>query len=148
VIRAVHARYVLDASVAAKWFTRHSEADRERAIALRDLHRSGRCRLVIPEFALLEVLNAVRYSPRADEEDTAVALAVLRDLQLEIERLDSDLLRKAVATGWAYGVALHDALYVALAERLGFPLVTSDHRLLRSMQGHSIVLSLRDLEFK
>ena len=64
-IRATHARYVLDASVAAKWFTRHDETDRHKAVALRALHQSGRCTLVVPEFSLLEILNAVRFSVRA-----------------------------------------------------------------------------------
>jgi predicted nucleic acid-binding protein len=145
VIQAVHTRYVVDASVAAKWFTRHGEADREKALALREFHRARRCRLVFPEFGLLEVLNAIRFSPRAEEADTAAALAVLSDLQLQIEPMDWDLLRKATAIAWAYGVALSDAAYVALAERLGFPFLTADEALLKRMNGHSIVLRLRDL---
>lgn len=146
-IQAVHAQYVLDASVAAKWFTRHDEADREKAIALRELHRTRRCRLVVPEFGLLEILNAVRYSPRAKEADTTAALSVLSDIHLQIERLDPDLLRKATAIAWAYGIALYDAAYVALAERLGFPFLTADDALLKKTKGHSIVLRLRDMEF-
>ncbi len=146
-IQAVHARYVVDASVAAKWFTRHQEGDREEALALRELHRSRRCRLIVPEFALLEVLNAVRFSARAGEGDVLAALAVLDDLQLQIEPLNWDLLRKAVAIAWAYRIAVYDAAYVALAERLGFPFLTADEALLRKMTGHSIVLRLRELGF-
>jgi predicted nucleic acid-binding protein len=147
VIQAIHARYVVDASVAAKWFTRHEEGDREKALALRELHRSRRCRLVVPEFGLLEVLNAVRFSARAGEADVLAALGVLGDLQLQIEPLNWDLLRKAIAIAWAYRVAVYDAAYVALAERLGFPFLTADEVLLRKMKGHSIVLRLRELEF-
>lgn len=145
-IQAIHARYVLDASVAAKWFTRQEEADREKALALRDLHRNRGCRLTLPEFGLLEILNAIRFSPRAREADTTEALALLGDLQLQLEPVDRDLLRKATAIAWAYGVALYDAAYVALAERLGFPLLTADDALIRKMKGHSIVLRLQDVE--
>lgn len=145
-ILAVHARYVLDASVAAKWFTRHEERDRDKALALRDRHRTRKCRLVLPEFGLLEVLNAVRYSARADESDVAVALDTLRDLQLQIEPLDWDLLRKSVAIAYGYKVALYDASYVALAERIGFPLLTADEAMTRKLKGHSIVIHLRDIE--
>ncbi len=147
-IPAAHPGYVLDASVAAKWFTRHEEPDRENALALRSLHRSHRCRLLMPEFGLLEVLNAIRFSRRADEADGAAALSALENLQLEVAPLDWDLLRKANAIAWAYRVPLYDATYVALAERSGFPLVTADESLTRGMKGHSIVLRLRDLEFK
>ena len=96
---------------------------------------------------MLEVLNAVRYSPRAKEADTTAVLSVLSDLHLQIEHLDLDLLRKATAIAWGYGVALYDAAYVALAERLGFPYLTADDALIKKMKGHSIVLRLREIEF-
>ncbi len=146
-IRATHARYVLDASVAAKWFTRHEEADREKAVALRALHLAGRCVLVLPEFSLLEIVNAVRYSGRADEGDAIQALGLLEKLRLGIIPLDWELLRKATAIAWGFQVSLYDASYVALAERLGSPFLTADEALVRKMKGHSIVLRLRDLEF-
>lgn len=144
-IQAVHACYILDASVAAMWFTRHG--DREKALALRDLHRRRRCRLVVPEFALLEIINAVRFSRRAKEADTSAALAALRDLDLQIELVEWDLLRKATAISWGYQVALYDAVYVALAERQGFPLLTADEVLVKKMKGHSIVLRLKEMDF-
>jgi predicted nucleic acid-binding protein len=147
VIRATHARYVLDASVAAKWFTRHDEAERPKAVALRGLHQSGTCTLVVPEFALLEILNAVRFSARADEADASRALGLLEQLRLEVVHLDWGLLRKATAIAWAYQVALYDAAYVALAEREGFPLLTADEVMARKLAGHGIVIRLRDLEF-
>jgi len=147
VIKATHARYVLDASVAAKWFTKHDEADREKALALRELHRTRQCSLVLPEFGLLEILNAIRFSPRAAEADTSAALAALRDLELQVELVDWDLLRKATAISWTYKVALYDAVYVALAERQGFPFLTADEVLLKKMKGHSIVLRLREMDF-
>lgn len=146
-IRATHARYVLDASVAAKWFTRHDEAHRTKAIALRALHQSGRCTLVVPEFSLLEILNAVRFSARAEEADANLAVGFLERLRLEIVPLDWELLRKATAIAWAYQVALYDAAYVALAERQGFPLLTADEVLVKKMKGHGIVVRLGELEF-
>lgn len=145
-IRATHARYVVDASVTAKWFTRHAEADRHKSLALRALHLSGRCTLVVPEFSLLEILNAVRFSERAEEADAIRALEFLEKLRLEVVPVDWDLLRKATAIAWAYRVALYDAAYVALAERLGFPFLTADEDMARKMQGHSAVIRLRDLE--
>ncbi len=146
-IRAAHPKYVLDASVAAKWFTRHDEPQRQKAVALRTLHLSGRTRLVIPEFALLEILNAVKYSERAEEVDAANALGLLERLRLEIVPLDWELLRKATAIAWAYRIALYDAAYVAVAERLGFPLLTADEAMTKKMTGHNIVIRLADVEF-
>lgn len=146
-IGASHARYILDASVAAKWFTRHDERDREKAVALRALHQTGRTTLSLPEFSLLEILNAVRFSDRAEEADATRALSLLERLHLDVVPLDWDLLRKATAIAWAYRVALYDAAYVALAEREGFPLVTADDAMVKKLKGHSIVVRLADLDF-
>lgn len=145
-VPAYHRGYVVDASVAAKWFVQRGEADRDRALSIRARFMAGQCRLIMPEFGLLEIANAIRYTPRAKEADAAVALEVLRDLNLELHQTSWDLLRKANAIAWAYRIAVYDATYVALAEIVGFPLVTADEALVRDMKGHSIVLRLRDLE--
>jgi predicted nucleic acid-binding protein len=148
VIPAHHAGYVLDASVIVKWFLHQQEADRDRALALRDLHISGRSTIYIPGLALLEVLNAVRFSPKADEEAGETALETLQDLNLETKSADVNLLRKANAIAWAYKVTVYDALYVALAEQLGFPFITADDVMVKKFKGHSIVVPLRELEIK
>ena len=144
-ITAHHAGYVLDASVIVKWFLHHQEADRDRALALRDLHISGRSKIYIPQLALLEVLNAIRFSPKADEEDGTTALETLQDLHLEMKSADTDVLRKANAIAWAYKITIYDALYVALAEQIGSPLITADEAMLRKLKGHNIVVPLREL---
>lgn len=147
-IPAHHGAYVLDASVVAKWFVGHEEADRDRALALREIHITGHSSLFVPEFALLEILNAIRFGPKAKEEDGAVALELLRDLNLKIEPANFDLLRKANAIAWAYKIAIYDAVYVALAEQLGHPLITADDAMVKKLKGHSIVVPLHELEFR
>jgi predicted nucleic acid-binding protein len=99
VITAHHAGYVVDASVIVKWFLVHQEADRDRALALRNLHISGRSTIYIPRLALLEVLNAIRFNPKANEEDGETALETLHDLNLETKSADVNLLRKG-AWSW------------------------------------------------
>lgn len=143
---AYHSGYVLDASVAAKWFVRHGEDDRDRALLLRGMHADGRLELIMPEFGLLEIVNAIRFSPKAREEDGAAALDLLQDLSIRLEPLNWRILRKANAIAWAYRTAIYDAVYVALAESAGFPLLTADEALVKKMKGHSIVLRLADLE--
>lgn len=147
-ISAHHAGYVLDASVIVKWFLHHQEADRDRALALRDLHISGRSTIYIPRLALLEVLNAIRFNPKADKETGEAALEALQDLDLEIKPGDVNVLRKANAIAWAYKITIYDALYVALAEQVGYPLITADEVMVKKLQGHSIVVPLRDLDLK
>jgi predicted nucleic acid-binding protein len=148
VITAHHAGYVLDASVLVKWFLHQQEADRERALALRDLHISGRSKIFVPHLALLEILNAVRFSSTGGEEDGETALGALHDLHLEVKPPEFDLLRKTNAIAWAYKITIYDALYVALAEQVGYPLITADEVMIKRLTGHSIVIPLNELEFR
>ena len=143
-----HAGYVVDASVLVKWFLHEKEADRDRALALRDLHISGRSTIYVPELAFLEVLNAIRFSSKADEEDGETALETLQDLNLEAKSASGDLLRKTNAIAWAYKITIYDALYVALAEQIGYPVITADEVMIKKLRGHSIVVPLRELEIK
>ena len=147
-ISAHHAGYVIDASVLMKWFLYQQEADRDRALALRELHISGRSTIYIPQLALLELVNAVRFAPKAKEEDGEMALEAVRDLHLEVKPPEYDVLRKANAIAWAYKTTIYDALYVAHAEQVGYPLITADETMIRKLAGHSIVVPLRELEFK
>lgn len=144
-ISTYHAGYVVDASVLVKWFK--EEEDRDLALGLRELHTSGRSTLFVSELTFLEILNAIRYGSKAAEEDCAEALHVLQNLHLQVKPIEFDTLRKANAIAWAYKVTIYDALYVALAEQLGYPLITADEVMVKKLKGHSIVVPLRDLEF-
>ena len=144
-IPGYHVGYVLDASVAVKWFAERAEADRDRALAIRARHIAGRVRLFVPWSFPLEVANAIRLGHRFSEADVIAAVQALDDLRLDIEAIDFNLLRKTVAIAFAYKLTIYDAVYVAVAEAVGFPLLTADDALLKKMRGHSIVLRLRDL---
>jgi predicted nucleic acid-binding protein len=144
-IAPYHASYVLDASVAFKWFSMRREQNWEVALALRDRHVAGKCRLIVPHFFFLEMLSVIRFHTPATEEDASRTLEVLEHLNLKIEPLSPDLLRKTNAISWSYGTSIYNAAYVALAEIVGFPLVTADDALVKKMRGYSIVLRLKDL---
>jgi len=148
VVTPYHQGYVIDASVLTKWFVEHDEPDRDQALGLKDLHVEGRSTIHVTELTFLEVLNAIRFGSRAKEEHGARAIAGLEELHLEVSNTDFQLLRKANAIAWAYKITIYDALYVALAEQLGYPLITSDQAMVKKLKGHSIVVPLRELEFK
>ena len=147
-IPAYHAGYVVDASVGVKWFVREREADREVALSLRQRHIEGAARMIVPELFLLEVPNAIKTGRKSTEEELAEVLTTLADLDVQVEQHTQRVLRKTNAVAWAYNLTWYDAVYVALAETLGFPCVTADEALLRKMKGHSIVLRLKDLAFE
>jgi len=134
--------YVLDASVVLAWF---AEAERcPQARLIRQRHILGRCRLILPDLALMETVIILRARPFFTEADVRAALTQLEALQLDVQSLSWDLARKAVAIAEAYGIGLTCAVPVALAESLGCPLLTTDGTLVETLKGYSLIVNLAE----
>ena len=137
---------VADASVLVKPFTRHDEADRAKALALLGAHADRRCRIVLPEFARFEILNAIRFGRLAIAAHTGEALLALRDFGLHFSGIDHRTIERAVGLSWTHNLSIYDAAYVALAESLEAPFVTADTKLANRLRGHRLVVRLADFE--
>jgi predicted nucleic acid-binding protein len=117
---------VVDASVLVEYLTggEHVQAAR-RAI--------GRERWVwAPALIDAEVGNALRRQVRAEEISARKAGAAIEDfLEMRLQRVPH---RSLVDRAWQLrdNISFYDALYVALAEGLGAPLLTLDKRLTRA----------------
>jgi predicted nucleic acid-binding protein len=115
-------RYVVDASVAIKWFLPepHSEA------ALRLQHSTHR--LHAPAFVMLELGNVLTKKIRRGEltqEETKIILKDLKHIPLQ-RHPDMRLFRPAYALALDTHRSLYDCLYLALAEAIDGKMVTAD----------------------
>ncbi len=131
---------MVDASVAFKWLVPDSaEDDVPAAKALLVEHMEGRAKIVIPPLLYYEVGNILLFGrSRPPIEQTADALSDLFSIPLEVV---SPTLGRAEATlrlASLRGLSYYDATYVALAEMLDCPLITSDRRLAQRVRatGH------------
>ncbi len=124
----------VDASVVVPLVTREPEGS-PFMMAWRRWHESGQ-RPIAPSLLMYEVANAlyryVRYGVLLPEE-AADALEAVLNLGIEL-RGDAELHRRALALGRELDlVAIYDAHYLALAERLEAELWTADRRLHRAV---------------
>ncbi len=123
---------VVDASVAAKWHLGDEDHGSE-ALSVLDQFNAGELVLFAPEQIRYEIAStlasATRGSnPRVDRVIAERALARFLSLNLETERSD-DLILDAFTLVHEHNIALYDALYLALSQRLRIPLITAENRL-------------------
>jgi len=121
--------YVLDASVAAKWFV-----DEEYSANAHKVAGSGD-ELHVPNFFFLEMDNVIcKWLRRgkvseAEGEAARVSLAGASIEGYSTENLRDSAFSIAVQTG----CTVYDCLYVSLAMFLNAPVVTADRRLYESL---------------
>ena len=120
-------RFVVDASVAAKWML--TEEHTEQALALRDQE------LLAPELLAIEMANVLRTAARSGGISEETARNAVRSLPPSRVKLHDSgpLLFRALDIALAHSRSVYDALYLALALREDCQLVTADRRLYSAM---------------
>jgi predicted nucleic acid-binding protein len=117
---------VVDASVLVKCFVHEKGSD--EALQLWEEHATGKSLIIIPELAILEVLNALRFK-NFDHATLQNANRILEDAQFHRERTSQALLSRSITLSLKHELSIHDAVYLALAEAFGTQLYTSDEKL-------------------
>jgi len=130
-IQAASGCFVVDASVAIKWFVPEIHAD-----AARRLLREGIV-LLVPDLIWAEVANALWRKWRDKELAAQAVEGILRDFRRYPLRVHSgeSLYEVAWPVAQASGRTFHDSLYLALALSNGCPMVTADLRFLNAIKG-------------
>jgi predicted nucleic acid-binding protein len=120
-------RYVLDASVAAKWHLMDEEYQ-EEALALLTEYQEGRVLLLAPDHIRYEVANALRIAVRRNRLNAVQGRsALLQFLDWRIPTANADaLIHSAFDVSVLLGCALYDGLYLALAQASNCPLIYAD----------------------
>jgi predicted nucleic acid-binding protein len=117
-------RYVIDASVALKWFIpeiHHLEAQ----VLVQARHE-----LIAPDLIIVEAGSAMVKKVRANEIDVADAAASLASLRALLALVPAvEMSESGLRLALEYGRSIYDSLYVALAVREACQLVTADRRL-------------------
>lgn len=136
--------FVLDASVALRWFLDHPVpvyANRVKRVFLKGV------RAVVPALWQLEMSNGLAVAERRSILTAAdVDQAIIDVEQIAAQAVDTDStvvsLRQSLATARAFQLSAYDAVYLDLARRLKLPLATLDDRL-RAAAGRAGVELLR-----
>jgi predicted nucleic acid-binding protein len=132
-------RFVIDASVAAKWFLPAAgETLTDEALQLLRRYTNGEIRLIVPDLFWAEFANilwkAVRQG-RWTKGAADAAIAAMKDRNLPTAPTLT-LLEEAFTIATTFDRTVYDSLYVALAISSKAQLVTADERLARALAAH------------
>ncbi len=134
--------YIVDASIIADFllpgnYTANAEA----------LIRSvdGGTNLLVPEFCLVECTNALWKRVRRQEISREEAERLSRDvptLPLTLISVKA-MLTHALQIGLTHQLAIYDSIYIALAEKYTYPLITADEK--QEMAARTIGVTIKPI---
>jgi predicted nucleic acid-binding protein len=115
-------RYIVDASVAARWYFPEPLAEHADALL------QQRSEILAPDILPVELAQLVWKRARRGEIDEPMAyriVAELRRVPLELKPT-SELVTAALPLALHHAFTLFDAFYIALAVQSGCPFITAD----------------------
>jgi predicted nucleic acid-binding protein len=118
---------VLDTSVILKWFK--EEEYTKTALKIKKEFIEGVHELVVPDLALYELVNAMRFSEGFDEETIKKSLEKFIDLEIDIVIPTQEVINSAIKLSYTYNITVYDAVFVSLAKLIGAIFVTADEKL-------------------
>ena len=138
--------YVLDTSVAVKWFADEGGPEQAKAVQLFEAFEQGQCKLRAPQLLFFEIANALIYSYKLSSSTVVDSLDSLQRLNIEMELLNWSTLAKAVEIASACQATIYDSYFLALALETDSVLITADEAFLRKTRHFAKILSLRLLQ--
>lgn len=137
---------MVDASVVAKWAL-PDEEHLEQALQVKKDHTQGVTNLLAPTFLPLEITNALWRAvklKRLSKNDAEQSLKKLDALGITHYTVDWAESLEVLDIANRLDIAVYDAAYVYLSDKLKAPLITSDNRLIQKVKSHFQVIDLKD----
>jgi predicted nucleic acid-binding protein len=130
--------FVLDASVAVKWAAPLArEPLTDESVRLFRSYTNGEVDFIVPDVFWAEIGNVLWKGTRQERWHKDEAEAIAEDMRSRDFKTVSSLtlLPEALRIAFAYGRAVYDSLYVALAVQSKTELITADERLVNAVAG-------------
>ena len=137
--------YVIDASIAVKWYSPSGEDDLTKADKLLENYVDGSCGFIAPTLIAYELANALRFNPSFEVADVKRAMKDFFDLQITLEE-PSKYANPAIDLAFKFSLTVYDAVYAALSQTTGIPLITADYQFYNRAKSLPFIEALKDLK--
>lgn len=119
-------KVVIDTSVAIKWFV--DEPFSDKAKLLLERFRNKKITILAPDIILLEIINGLFFSYKLTLPQLKTVIKGFYLLGLSVKPISVSLITKACKIMDKFEIASYDALFIALANKEGYPLITADKK--------------------
>ena len=127
-------KYIVDASVALKWYYRKDEKDLERAEKLYGFLWSEKEMLMAPELIVYEILNTLRLKANISQEDISLILSNMFQFMLLLDT-EKEFLENVFKNSRELDISYYDGIYITFSEKYESPLITADKKLYEACKG-------------
>ncbi len=134
-------KYVVDASVVVKWYSKSKEDDLRKADLLLDGHIQRDHLLLAPSLVFYELANALRFNPNFHEKDVLEALCTFNDLGIQIIEFEK-IYSQTISLAFNENLTLYDAAYAAISKLYKIPFVTADSGLHQKLENLPFIILL------
>lgn len=121
-------RYIVDTSVASKWFYKENEEDINNASFLYNKLKSEKCIIFAPDLLMYELSNVLRTKSEIKDEKVSEILKELYNF-LIIIGINKNLLLKSFLISRKLKISVYDSIFLALTIDLDAYLITADKKL-------------------
>ncbi len=127
------ATFVIDTSVAIKWFLK--EPFEKEAIKIRDAFRDKKCDLLAPDLIYSEFANTIWKRVLFNNLDKQLAELIIADFSLIPLKIvpSRNLILEAYNLGIKFRRSVYDSLFLSLSSITRSPLVTADEKLYNAL---------------
>jgi predicted nucleic acid-binding protein len=139
-------RYVVDASIIAKWVL-PGEPYQEDAVRLKEDFVAGIVELCAPNFIVEEVANALWRAiklERISEKDAKMALEALGDMKIELHETNWVQASHELNIACKLNLTVYDASYLLLTNKTKTSLITADEKLYENSKRHFKVTHIKE----
>lgn len=143
--RGTKTQYIIDCSVAVKWFNQDDELDVDQSLHLLDALEQDRILLSAPDILSYELFNALYKGKRCKEQELILCLEKFAKLPLQLFAPEQAVLEQAIKIALSFSLTVYDSVYIALAKILSCQLITANPKCHLKIKDGSVI-SLK--EFK
>lgn len=137
-------KFIIDSSVAIKWYYKKNEEDLEQANYFYNKSRKGYDIIVAPDLLIYEILNFFKTKKEISDDNVYNILNEIYNT-VSIYGIGNNLFKKAFKIARNNNITLYDSIYISLSEELAIPFITADSKLYEIMKKQNFnIIILKD----